>query len=285
MQDVVNADAGTQNTATTESTTVENNNSEVIDSNVSETGDFDTEQNNGETEVINDDGNSNTDSQSQNDVETNTENNQSQSKAEQRKEALNRDIRELVATRNSLRQQVVDANSQVYQPAPFEELLNQVNPLTNDLYSPAEAQVEIMKQERDIERYNQEVSTSRTNLAIEGNQALMDFPMFDETSPDYNPAIAAKADEVLRDSLQFDPNTGQLIGSTISPYKLMQSYAVAAQSAAQAAELKGQKNAEQMLQNVDISTGGGGGSRVDKSFESMSTSEQREYLRNKGHSF
>jgi hypothetical protein len=164
--------------------------------------------------------------------------------AEERKQQLNNEIRDLVSKRNALREEVQRANAEVYQPATEEELQEQG-------LSPEMAAIEAMKQEREMERYNTQVAEAQLTLGSEAQTALRDFPMFDPSSPEYKPEIAARADEILGSSLIFDQNSGQVIGSNVSPYKLYQSFAEAAQVSAQAGQIKGQKATETMLKNSD----------------------------------
>lgn len=219
---------------------------------------------------------------------------QPKTRADARKEQLNgqiedanREIRDLVAQkreifaqREQLRQEVEQSISQAYKPATAEELLEQVNPDTGEYYNRLEAQLESLRQEREVERYVNQVSSAQQSIQYEAQQALSEFPMFDETSPEYNREIAAEVDAILAKSLQFDPNTGQVIGSTISPYQLYKSHAVAAKASALKAETTAQRNVEKMLNNSDPTTGGKG---TTVPFEKMSLAQQEKYLRDKGH--
>ena len=172
---------------------------------------------------------------------------QPQGKAEERKAQLNNEIRDLVSKRNALRQDVEKANAEVYQPATEQELQDQG-------LSPEMAAIEAMKQEREIERYNTQVAEAQLTLATEAQTALKDFPMFDKDSPDYKPALAAKIDPILGQNLIFDQNTGQVIGSHVSPYALYQAFAEATQASAQEGQVKGQQATEQMLARADSPT-------------------------------
>src|SRR5690606_34821861 len=118
-----------------------------------------------------------------------------------------------------------------------DELLEQVNPDTGEYYNRLEAQFEAMRQEREVEKYNNQVADTRLALGHESQKALQDFPMFDETSEEYNAELAKEVDQVLAQSLRFDERTGQVIGSAISPYQLYKSYAMAAKQSAAKAEV------------------------------------------------
>lgn len=214
------------------------------------------------------------------DAEADTQADEPKKGADARKEQLNTEIRDLVAQRNVLRQEVERINAQVYQPATVEDLLNQENPATGEYYNRLEAEVESMRQERDVEKYNNHVAESRLTMTTEAQRALSDFPMFDQSSPDYDGEVAAEIDAILPSLLEFDPNTGQLIGSKVSIYQLYKSHAKAADAKARKAEITAQRNAEKQLSNADKVTGGKG---TTKPFDKLSTTEMASYLRKKGH--
>lgn len=177
---------------------------------------------------------------------------QSQGKAENRKQQLNTEIRDLVSQRNQLKQEVERLNSQVYQPATEQELLDQINPETGEYYNSLEAKVASMEQRQEIERYNNQVAEAQLTLSHEANKALQDFPMFDSESPDFNAELAAEVDQLLGANLVFDQNTGQVIGSHVSPYQLYKTVANSAKSAATRGQVEGQRATEQMLANADV---------------------------------
>lgn len=179
---------------------------------------------------------------------------QPQGKAEERKQQLNNEIRDLVSQRNTIREEVEKLNSEVYQPATDEELLGQINPETGQYYNPLEAKVAALQQAQEFDKYNTQVAEAQLTLSSEANRALNDFPMFDENSKDYNKEIAAQADEILGANLIKDPNTGQIIGSHISPFKIYQTIASATQIAGAKAQDKAQKATETMLANADTSS-------------------------------
>lgn len=279
-------------TATTDSTTEENNSTQVADQTPvgrqTDSGEIVLETPEVTEDTDTSESSEDTDTTEADDVEEPPKRG-----AEARKEQLNTEIRDLVSERNAIRAEVERLNAQVYQPASVEELTEQVNPETGEYYNRLEAQIESMRQEREVEKYNNQVAETRFSLANEASKALQDFPMFDETSPEYNPQAAQAADRVLGQSLirdpnvpEIDPSTGQptglgvVIGSHISPYQLYQSLAVSAQASAQKAKLQGQRNVEKMLSQTDTVTGGQGRS---KTFEQMSLKEQEAWLRKRGH--
>ncbi|RYF61367.1 MAG: hypothetical protein EOO27_02340 [Comamonadaceae bacterium] len=286
-------DSAVQDTGTTESATVENNSSEVEgNESTDQVESKDESEDQGEQsseEEINDDSDA-TDTQ---------DDDQQQSKGDKRKEQLNTEIRDLVAERNQLRKEIEHANAVAYKPAGVDELIEQTNPDTGENYSRLEAQLESMRQEREVERYNSQVSESVFTLNQDINRVISDFPMFDPTNKkEFDPEVAQEVYQMLEDSLirdpnvpEIDPSTGQptgkgiVIGSNLkSPYKLYQSHAKAAQASARKAEIQGQRNAEKMMSNVD-NTSGSQGKVTAKPFENLTPAQMREQLRAKGHDF
>lgn len=192
----------------------------------------------------------------------------------------NMEIRDLVARRNELKRRVEQTNSQVYRPATEDELLDQINPETGTYYSRLEAKLAAMEQQQQIERYTNEVAEAQLTLSSEAQRALDEFPMFDEQSPEYNKEVAGMVDNILGNSLVFDQQTGQVIGSHISPYQLYKTVAQSMQTGAVAGELKAQKATQQMLATADST---GSSQQGETPFEKLSTAEMAEKLRRQGH--
>lgn len=174
------------------------------------------------------------------------------SKGEVRKDSLNTEIRDLVAERNKIRNEVEQLNTQFYKPASTEELTEQVNPETGEYYNRLEAQVEAMRQEREVEKYNNQIAEARLTLSSEATRAVQDFPIFDAKSPDYNPQLAAQVDQLLEQSLIFDEKSNQVVGSKISPYQLIKTVADAHKLSATQAAAQGQRAVEKMQSQADI---------------------------------
>lgn len=192
----------------------------------------------------------------------------------------NTEIRDLVAARNALKQSVRAKNNQAYRPATEQELSDQVNPETGEYYSPIEAKVLAMEQRQQLEQYNEQVAETQLVIQSEAQRAIRDFPMFDAQSPDYRPDLAAQADQLLSQSIVVDPNTGQIIGSHVSPYQLYKSFNDTYHASAVQHQIQGQKATEAMLATADVV---GGAPQKETPFEKLSTSEMRERLRAKGH--
>lgn len=202
-----------------------------------------------------------------------------QGKAEERKQQLageieeakqklgidpNTEIRDLVSARNAIRAAVEQVTAQAYQPATENDLLETVNPDTGEYYNPLEAKVIAMEQAQQIREFNTQVAEAQLSLRAEASSVVRDFPMFDETSPDYNPTITAKADAIAKANLIRDPNvpeidpaTGQptglglIVGSRISPYELYKSFADVAQESKAFGQVQQQKATDKMLAETD----------------------------------
>ena len=220
-----------------------------------------------------------TDSEETDDDQTEAEE-EPQSKGEQRKDQLNTEIRDLVAQRNQLRQQVEQLNQQAYQVPSEQDLQDQINPDTGEYYTALEAKLTRMEQQQQLRDYSEQVAESQLTISSEAQRALKDFPMFDEQSPEYDPEVAQQVDRILQQNLVVDQNTGQIIGSRISPYELYKSYDVATKASQRKAQIQGQKSVEKMMSAADPTTGGRG---AEKTFSKMSLQEKADYLRKKGH--
>lgn len=184
------------------------------------------------------------DSQGTESPEDTAKDDQPQSKAEERKQQLNTEIRDLVSQRNAIKQEVEKLNSQVYQPESVEDLVEQG-------MSEQDARIAAMERKQEIADYNNKVVEAQLTLSSESQRVLQDFPLFDPESSDFKPQIAEQAASLLEANLVKDPNTGQVIGSNVSPYQLYKTIADAYQVSQQEGQIKGQKATEQMLASVD----------------------------------
>ena len=172
-------------------------------------------------------------------------------KAEERKLKLSSEIRELVAKKNELKKQVEKANSEVYHAATPDELTDTVNPDTGENYTKLEAKVEAQRQSAEMERYNNQVADAQLTIEAESQKVLSDFTIFNPDSEDYDKELADEAGSLLQANLITDPETGQVIGSNVSPYQLYKTIARAAGVSAAKGQIKGQAAAEKMLANAD----------------------------------
>ena len=167
-----------------------------------------------------------------------------QGKAEERKTQLNTEIRDLVAQRNALKADVEKANAEVYQPATEEEL-------TDQGLSATDAKVEALRQQIEMRDYNEKVAEAQLTIGHESERVLNDFPIFNSESESYDKELAEEAATLLQQNLITDPNSGQIIGSNVSPYQLYKTLARASGISATKGEIKGQRNTEKQLANVD----------------------------------
>jgi len=166
--------------------------------------------------------------------------------AEARKEALNTEIRELVAKKNELRAEVDKINGQVYQPQTPEELIEEG-------YDPAIARVEALEQKAQMAEYNNHVTDLNANINIESLQVMSDFPVFNPDAPEYDKALADRAARVYEKSanIQVDPNTGLIVNANVLPYEIYKAFAETQSASVQKGSVKGQKAAEKMLANSE----------------------------------
>jgi hypothetical protein len=164
--------------------------------------------------------------------------------AEERKAQLNTEIRDLVAQRNALKAQVEKANAEVYQPATEDELVQ-------DGMSATDAKVEAIRQRLEVKDFNDRVADAQLTIESESQRVLQDFSVFNPDSKDYDQDLANEAADLLRANLILDPNTGQVIGSNVSPYQLYKTLARASGISTAKGQIKGQQATERMLANAD----------------------------------
>lgn len=169
-------------------------------------------------------------------------------KAEERKAQLSADIRDLVAERKSLREEVERLNAQVYQPATEDELMQEQG------LSATDAKLEALNQRMQIKEYNDRVVESQLSLSSDSQRVLREFPIFDPDSDQYEAEIAENAAQLMESNLIIDPNTNQVIGSHVPVYQLYKSIASAHNISATKGKLAGQKATETMMANADVST-------------------------------
>lgn len=171
------------------------------------------------------------------------------SKAEERKQELSTEIRDLVAQRNAIKSEVEKINSEAYQPATEDEL-------TAEGMTAIEAKVEAMRQEREMEKYNSQVADAQLTIGHESNRVLNDFPIFNPDSDQYDKELAGEAADLLQSNLIYDPNTKQVIGTNpgFSTYKIYQTLARASGISAAKGQMQGQKDTETMLANADTAS-------------------------------
>lgn len=166
--------------------------------------------------------------------------------AEARKEQLQTEIRELVAKRNVLRDEVANVNSQVYAPQTAEELVAEG-------MEPAMARVEALEQKAAMSEFNAHVADLNANLNVEALQVMSDFPVFNPDAPEYDKSLAERARRVYEKAaaIETDDKTGLIVNAQVLPYEIYKEFAEAAQAGKQAGAVKGQIAAEKNLAAVD----------------------------------
>lgn len=196
-------------------------------------------------------------------------------------------FQQLANERNQLRQELEQYRAREAQLAQEQELLNEVNPDTGEYYTPQEVERIAFQQSRQqqaqdvaTQRYELEVQDVQFQLRDEATRALSDFPMFDENSKEYDPELAAAADELLGANLVMEEGTGRIIGSNVSPHKIYQTVAKAAEKSRVAGQLKGQQATERMLAQADST---GSSQKGDTAFENLTVDEMAARLRRAGH--
>lgn len=153
-------------------------------------------------------------------------------------------FQKLANENRALREQIEQLNAQVYAPQTVEELVDEG-------LTPEMAEVRALKQELELQAYNNRVVEAQTALSEESAQVMQDFPIFNPDSPEFDADIAAAAAQSLQASLIQDPNTGQIIGSHLSPYQIYKPIYDAYRKSRLEGQLKGQKATAQMLSAVD----------------------------------
>lgn len=153
-------------------------------------------------------------------------------------------FQKLANENKEMREYIEKLNAETYKPQTAEELVDEG-------LSPELAEVRSLKQELELQAYNNRVIEAQTSLSKEAEQVIKDFPLFDSESPEFDKDIAQAASESLAASLIKDPNTGQIIGSHLTPYQIYKPIADAYMKSRIAGQIRGQKATEQMLASVD----------------------------------
>lgn len=168
-------------------------------------------------------------------------------KADERKTQLNTEIRDLVAKRKALQEEVTKANAEVYG-------VKTVDELKDEGLSETDANVEALRQQYEMDKYNSQVAEAQLTIESEANRVLTDFPIFNAESDTYDKELAEEAAALMQANLIYDENTKQVIGSNVSPYQIYKTIARAAGVSSTKGQIKGQAAAEKMMANADVST-------------------------------
>lgn len=199
-------------------------------------------------------------------------------KSENRFQQLANDNRELKAEIDRLK-------SQEAQIATEQGLLAEINPETGEYYTTQEIERIAFQESRELQqqavaqqRYDLEVQQNQQIISGEANQVLQEFPMFDETSADYDAERTADYEQLLGQSLIVQD--GKIVGSNLSPYQLAKTIATSAKAGAAKGQIKAQKSTEKMMANADAT---GSSQQGESSFEKLSLKEMEAKLRRQGY--
>lgn len=180
-------------------------------------------------------------------------------KSVNRFQKLANDNNQLARDNELLRQQLEQLESRKAQVAQEQQLLDEINPETGEYYTPQEVERIAYFNSRQAEQQRLatqegelQVRLSQSQLANETQRVLAEYSMFDAENKDYNPELTTLADGLLSDSLLKDPNTGDPVGSKISPIKLYQTIATVYEQGVRAGQLKGQQSASKMISQSDV---------------------------------
>lgn len=232
-----------QDTPATESAPVENNSPEVADPLLDILSSDEDKATEPEAE---------TESEAETPVEEQNESQADETQAEEQPQGEEKPLSEKAENRfqklanenRELKAYIEQLHAQVYQPQTAEELMDEG-------LSPELAEVRALKQQLEVQSYNNRVIEAISSLESESARVLHDFPIFDPTSPDYQEDLALAASESLQASLIRDPNTGQIIGSHLSPQQIYKPIADAYEKSRVKGQIQGQKATEKMLASVD----------------------------------
>ncbi len=166
------------------------------------------------------------------------------------KNAAENRIRTLANTNRELRQQIEQLNSQNYQAATPEQLEEQG-------YDSTQAQIEAMRQERELDKFNAKVAQVNTDLNVEAIQVLNDYPEFDKDSKDYDANFASRVQRQYEKAsrIQTDPRTGLVVQAEVLPYEFYKEFAEARREGMKHGAVKGQKSAEKQLSAAEVPSG------------------------------
>lgn len=172
-------------------------------------------------------------------------------------------FQKLANENRSLKEQVEKLTGEVYQPQTAEELSDVVNPETGENYTKAEARVAALEQKLELKDYNERITNVNAFVGAEAYEVLQQFPIFNDTSDQYDPELAEIASETMEANLVRDPNVpeigpdgqptgrGIIIGYNLSPKQIYTNLARIHGVSATKGQLKGQADTEKQLANVD----------------------------------
>jgi len=166
--------------------------------------------------------------------------------AENRKQQLNQEIRELVATRDKTRREVEQVTSQYYKPASTDQLVEQG-------MSESDAKFESLKQELAIRDYTAQVTEMTNAVNTESLQIFSDFPQFDPESSDYDKELAEETAKTYQEiaGIREDPNTGHIVDVKVLPYNFYKFVANTQKKSQTRGEVSARKNVEKQFATAE----------------------------------
>jgi hypothetical protein len=169
--------------------------------------------------------------------------------AEARKEQLQTEIRQLVAERNAKREEIARLNTDAYQPATADQLMEQG-------MDEATARVTALEQRTQLTEFNAKVADVNASLNTEALQVMHDFPMFDPESTEYNKELTELATKEYQRAagIKTDPKTKLIYDAAVFPYSTYHAIAQAFQAGANTGQVKAQRSAERMMANAETPT-------------------------------
>lgn len=159
--------------------------------------------------------------------------------AENRIRDLTHQLNNVAEENRKLRNEVVAKNAEAYHAATEQELIDEG-------YDPADAKVEAMRQDMELERYNNRVQQINSDIHVDSLKLLHDFPVFDPRSDEYDESFAQQVagmyDKVA--NMKTDEKTGFVTKVDVYPYDFYKSYNDTYQAGLSKGAVKKQKAVE-----------------------------------------
>lgn len=162
----------------------------------------------------------------------------------------------------ALRDEVEALRARQAQFAQEQELLDQVNPDTGEFYTPEEVAriARFNTNQAEIARMQQQEVQLRTEMSLseirnDAEQALKDFPMFDETSPEFNQDLYNQVEPLLQAAIIRDQN-GNFAGYHYLPSTVLKTVADSISFGKTQGQVMRQRSQDSMRGNADVIGGG-----------------------------
>jgi hypothetical protein len=175
------------------------------------------------------------------------EDNQDEDPESQRKATA----RQGYAERKATREAVTSLLDTVAKPQSEQDLID------NQGLDPADARLEVFKQEQQRKEAIQELTDLNTGIKSDAQNVVRDFPMFDANSKDFDEKLTEEVDQLWKEAADFKTDqSGQIVlQARIPMYKFYAAFAGAKsegfKSGQKAGEAAGQKAAEKMFASAE----------------------------------